>query len=223
MNGSAIKHLVLVLVMLCATSAQAQDIEQTTDGQTWQEGSRPIPDPTVLTTQALQREVAGLKELVETRLEAMDKAITLLQSRSDRSPSIDVVNESVTSLRKLFIEKFRRVDTQIAERDTSTDKTAQANAKAIEAALQAAKEAVSEQNKSNAESMLKTETALTKQLDQQGVLMQQKTESLESQVDDLKERLNVSDGRSKGAGDIWGYVIGAAGALVAFLAFVMRR
>jgi hypothetical protein len=33
--------------------------------------SRPIPDPTVLTTQALYREVAALKELIEQRIAAL--------------------------------------------------------------------------------------------------------------------------------------------------------
>lgn len=222
MNDGAIKYLLLALAMLCA-DVRAQEVERTVDdGQTWQQGSRPVPDPTVLTSQALQREVAGLKELFETRLDAMDKAITLLQSRADQSPSIDVVSESVISLRKLFIEKFRRVDTQISERDTRTEQTATESSKAIAAALQAAKEAVSEQNKSNAASMEKTEMALTKQLDQQQVLMRQTTEALESQVDDLKERINLAEGRTRGIGDGWGYIVGAVGAMIALAALIMQ-
>jgi hypothetical protein len=47
----------------------------------------PVPDPTVLTTQQLQRELASLKEVVFTRLDGMDKAISLFNDNITRVPT----------------------------------------------------------------------------------------------------------------------------------------
>jgi hypothetical protein len=79
----------------------------------------PVPDPTLLTTQALTREIAtareltetmvkGIKEVFTTRLEGMDKAIALLQSQSDKFS--DYVVMVVKQLQDLHDEKFRSVD-----------------------------------------------------------------------------------------------------------------
>jgi len=48
---------------------------------------RPVPDPTILTTQQLQREVAALKEIIFTRLDANDKAVELLHADVTRVPT----------------------------------------------------------------------------------------------------------------------------------------
>jgi hypothetical protein len=53
---------------------------------------RPIPDPTVLTTQQLLREIQSVREIFETRLDGYDKAINLIQAMVDKSPSIAELN-----------------------------------------------------------------------------------------------------------------------------------
>lgn len=75
----------------------------------------PVPDPTLLTTEALTREITALKELVFTRIESLK----------------DVNNE-----------KFQSIQTQFLERDTRANQTAKDNKLAVDAALNAAKEAV---------------------------------------------------------------------------------
>jgi hypothetical protein len=86
------------------------------------QNSRPVPDPTVLTTAQLQREIAGvdqkigaLKELTESDLEGLEAVVA---------------------------EKFNTVDTQFAliERQRVEQKTD--SGEALAAALAAAKEAV---------------------------------------------------------------------------------
>lgn len=49
--------------------------------------SRPVPDPTVLTTQQLTVAIANVTQLFETRLEAMDKAVSILQSTANQRPT----------------------------------------------------------------------------------------------------------------------------------------
>jgi hypothetical protein len=77
--------------------------------------SRPVPDPTVLTTQQLQREVTMLRELIYVRLDAMDKAMVVFSENITRVPTD--VDKQVGQLRALHDEKFLSLDQSLAERE----------------------------------------------------------------------------------------------------------
>ena len=186
------------------------------------EDLRQIQDPTLLTTQQILREVFSARELIETRISAMDKAIELLQHVSDKSQNILEVAATVAHLQELHAEKFRNIGTQFLERDTRAEQTSRDSKVAIDAALQAAKDAVGEQNKSSALAIAKSEAGTTKQIDQIIVLINTTTKylndllatttmSLNDKIDDIKGRLTTIEGRSKGPSDLWGYVVGAIG------------
>ena len=220
-----------------ATAGKARDEEEEKE-----RGSRPVPDPTFLTTDQLRREISALKELSEiarlgivdqltTRLEAMDKAIILLQTTSDKMPKH--VSEAVQTLEKLHEEKFNSIATQFRERDTRTEQAAKDSKVAIDAALQAQKEAVGEQNKSNALAISKSEAAFTKQIDQttvivaaQGKALDEKIssmgKSLDDKISDMKDRIGTIEtsslgritnieGTAKGGQQVWGFVVGGIG------------
>jgi hypothetical protein len=63
--------------------------------------SKPVPDPTELTTAQVIRETSALREIIETRLDGYDKAITLLQAASDKVPSAGMVELEVIALKEL--------------------------------------------------------------------------------------------------------------------------
>lgn len=135
---------------------------------------RPIPDPTILTMQALERSLSSLKEVVFTRLNAIDEATRILATRADRVPSdVDV---AVNHLKELHVEKFGSIATQFLERDTRTEQLAAAGQLAIKDALQAAKEAVQ-----------KSEGNTIKLLD-----------LLAQQIDDLKGRVGAVENQRLG-------------------------
>ena len=208
---------------------------QASEGNLVNGGSRPVPDPTVLTTQALMREITGLREILETkaagdrgiieaRLKGMDRAVELLQAIADRMPTD--IQGRVEDLERLHEEKFRSIQVQFSERDTRAEQTSRDSKVAVDAALQAAKEAVGKQNEASDRSIQKSETATTKQIDQQGL-----------RIDDLKERLTRIEGEGRGSeaakvtqqtsntGNIAiiGVVIAALGLLGGFvIAFVNR-
>lgn len=152
-------------------------------------GSRPIPDPTILTAQLVVDKIAGLREIIETRLDASDKAITLLQERNDKIPMM--VEDRVDHLQELHNEKFKSIDIQFVERDTRTAQIAAQNKLAIDAALQAQKEAVGEQNKSNTTAIAKSEAATTKQLDTTAELIQVNAKSFDDKIADIKDRIGT--------------------------------
>ena len=149
--------------------------------RTDQGGSRPVPDPTLLTTQQLIREMGSLRELLETRLDAMDKATELNKSATDKVPCM--IKDAVSQLEARQNEKFISIDKQFFERDIRADKIALLGKEAIAAALQAAKELVGSQSESFTAANAKTEQNFTKQLDQIG-----------DRVTDLKERLDRGEG-----------------------------
>jgi hypothetical protein len=185
----------------------------------------PRPDPSLMTTRQLQREVFALRELLEvklgsnqqagelnravleTRLDGMDKAIKLLQDTADKFPArIDekiaalkeVHDQKFTALTDTHSEKFSSIQTQFKERDVRTEQSSKDSKVAVDAALQAAKEAVGEQNKSSALAIAKSETATTKQIDTLGTLIQTMTKSADEKIADVKDRLTRIEGRGEG-------------------------
>jgi len=167
----------------------------------------PHPDPTVLTTAQLTREIAnareiieskivGVKEILETRLAGMDKAITLLQEFTNKIP--ESMDEKIDQLRDLHQEKFNSISTQFGERDTRTEQTAAGVKIAVDAALQAAKEAVAEQNRSFALATGKSETATMKQIDALGLAIQTANKGLDDKIADMKDRLTRIEGMDLG-------------------------
>ena len=179
---------------------------------------RPVPDPTRLTTEQLNREIAALREVVlraqlslreiiETRLDAADQAIRLLQSSADKFPAR--IDEKIAALKEVHDqrfaeivnthgEKFNSIQTQFRERDVRTEQSSKDSKVAVDAALQAAKEAVGEQNKSSALAIAKSETSTVKQIDQLAVLIQNGTKALDDKIGDLKERLTRLEGTGIG-------------------------
>lgn len=212
--------------------------------------SRPVPDPTLLTTQQLLREVGAAREVIETRLGGMDKAIELLQAASDRYPQF--VRAEVKQLQELHEEKFRSIAIQFMERDKRTEQLSLADKTAIAAALQAQKEAAGAQNESNAAANAKMENSFAKLIDQNQALLLEVRRNTEAQINDLKSRLDkgegktsVSDpavaegirtlsamvkelaanrdtntGKEQGIGQVVGYIVGAVGVLAGLAAIV---
>jgi len=142
----------------------------------------------------LHREIAALRELLYTRLDANDEAVKLLQGTSNKSPTIgEVVAE--------FREKFRGLDAQFTERDVRARENKADGTRMVDAAFAAQKEAVAEQNKYIAATNLKSEQNITKQIDATTLLVQTTGNALTGKIDDIKERLTSLEGVRNGEKD----------------------
>lgn len=186
---------------------------------------RPDPDPTVLTTASLMREIANTKELVQAKLDALEKKLGDVHTNVHEMPKqrkidIDLLYQLVDTKLGTIQEQFHGVQTQFKERDTRVDQTARASKEALDAALQAAKEAVGKQNDSFVTSIAKSEAATAKQIDQLVLLQNANMAATNDKIEDLKTRMSASEGRAGGRSDIWGYVLAAVG-LVATLVSVI--
>jgi hypothetical protein len=125
------------------------------------EDSRPVPDPTTLTTAQLHLTVQGLRELLETQ----------------QAGARDITEERFRSVEQQFVLLERQRVEQKA--DTKA---------AVDAALTAQKEAVREQTIASERAIAKSEAAITKQLEQLSTTFQTAIAGLQIQVQDAKDR-----------------------------------
>ena len=182
----------------------------------------PRPDPTSLTTDQLRREIRALRELTETRLDGMDKAdVALAETLTRRADALDAMSgQRHDALQDLMEEKFRGVDTHMAdrdrtidqqfedaytgttlrftERDTRSERESRDNKIAVDAAFAAAKEAVAENNKSSALATDKSEAGFTKQIDQLTLLIETRAKASDDKIDDIKDQLARNRGVGQG-------------------------
>jgi hypothetical protein len=123
---------------------------------------RPVPDPTVLTTQALYREVSALQELIE---------------------------QVVKGTREVIDQQFYKVEQQFELVERQRVEQKKDTKDAVDAALTAQKEAVREQTSASERSIAKSETATNKQLEQLATTFSNTQASLLARIDELKERI----------------------------------
>lgn len=137
------------------------------------------------TPTVIQTEIAHLRELMETRLTAVEAISTSRLALIDGK----------------FSETDTRYELQFAERDVRTTQASVAADSALKAALQAAKEAVFEQAQAAAKAAEKTELSFTKQIDQ--IQLQIKTigDGFGDRLAELKERIDRGEGSTTGSAE----------------------
>jgi hypothetical protein len=168
------------------------DKENSSEAGDW----TPRPDPTLLTTAQLRQEVGTLREILEARLDAMDKATSLLSESVNRTPT--EIQKQIKNLRELQNQKFLGIELQFTERDVRTDQASKAAKEALDAALLAAKELVTAQNEANTAAAAKTESSFTKQIDQTATIILTLEKAIDSRINELKERLDRGEGSNIG-------------------------
>jgi hypothetical protein len=156
-----------------------------------------IPGPPYLTTEELRRDVSALREILQARLDGMDRATVVLSETVNRTPT--AIQIAVRHLQELHSEKFEGIAQQFRERDVRTDQAAKASKEALDAALLAAKELVSQQNEANAQAADKAEQSTIKQIDQIGIRIDAMQTGYNDRLTELKERIDRGDGAEQGS------------------------
>ena len=149
------------------------------------------PDPTVLTTEQLLREVETVKEWVQAqlavrdqRLDSIDKATSVFNESLTRVPT-DVQNQ-VGHLKELSDEKFASIHLQFKERDTRSERESRDNKVAVDAAFAAQKEAAAKQDDANQKAIDKSENATSDTINKLAELFETRTTGLSGLIADLK-------------------------------------
>ena len=171
-----------------------------------QHDNLPVPDPSALTTEQLERAVKaerdyvnGRFDILAERLNGMDEAARVLNDTITKVPTD--VQQAVGHLKDVTNEKFISIGQQL---ETSEHQRLEQKADAktgLDAALSAQKEAASEQNKSNTLAISKSETATTETINKLAELFKTTIDALAGRIDELKERLDKGQGVTSGTAD----------------------
>lgn len=169
-------------------------------------GWRPVPDPTVLTTEQLSRAVTAERDYVDGRIDVLverlsgiDRATELLSATVNRVPT-DVQKE-VAHLKGLNDEKFNSIVIQFRERDVRSERENRDNKVAVDAAFAAQKESAAKQDESNAKAINKSELATTETINKLSELFKTTTDALSDKIDDIKERVGAIESRKEGSNE----------------------
>jgi hypothetical protein len=195
-----------------------------------QSSSVPVPDPTLLTTQALEKSIAALKELMEVRIKSLEETLGRLQREQDSHLEVvvaetkhlrELIGAEVGKLTCVTNEKFARIDMQLVERDKRNDAQFIALAEAAALALQAQKDLFNSHNEATAMAVGKSEKGMADSIQQLQALFDSDSRAKSEKIDDIRTRLNTGESRSKGAGDLWGYIIGGVGFVATIITIVI--
>jgi len=116
---------------------------------------KPVPDPTVLTTEALLREIAALRTLIDQRISATEQLFeTKIQLGREGGMALkELVETKFGDLRELLNERYatqtKALDAAFLAQQAAVATSFDASEKAMAAALLAAKEAVEKANLAN--------------------------------------------------------------------------
>lgn len=162
-----------------------------TDDKMPQGQGRPDPDPTILTTQALMREIEAVKELLK------DQDVNHKQMLKDKVDArhteqlalMDLLQSKIDSLNAVTNEKFESTDREFALVERQRIELKNDTKGAVDAALIAQKEAVKEQTIASDKSIAKTETNTDKRLEEQAKTTASDIGALRTVVSDLKDQV----------------------------------
>lgn len=154
------------------------------------------PDPTEAVKEALTLAIKNLSDKIGAEFVANDKAVALARE------------ELASQLSAMVLT----IDGKFAANKDLVDQLAKANAVALSAALQTQKE-----------SAAKSEVSVGDLLKQLQASFETANRTTNEKIDRLTSRMDTGEGKTKGAGDLWGYLVGLVGLAVAATALFLRH
>jgi hypothetical protein len=155
---------------------------------------RPVPDPTILTTEQLHREIAALREFVLGEIR-----------------HVGAIND----------ERFRAVEAQFEQHIERTKEQKTDTQQAVQSALTSAKELVAQRNDASELAIAKSERSISKQIDALASVLDTSNQAQVDRIEDLKARVTRIEGRSEGTQMSMGVIFAAVGGLAALVSIVI--
>jgi hypothetical protein len=152
---------------------------------------KPIPDPTVLTTEQLRRElsfledkltarISGDKSTILARLDANDKATDLFDANLHRIPT--ETQQAVSILKELQNEKILRIEEKITEKETFIHERFKELGTLTDEKFQKTRDALAEWKQSNSLSINAVDTKLGALITAQNELTQARFEASQEAI-----------------------------------------
>ena len=181
----------------------------------------PVPDPSILTTEQINRvtqslrveflgQLTALREVLTTRFDANDKAIVLLAETVNRVPTLldretlrlsESFSEKLTSSVTLSAQHFSFIDNKFLERDAATEQRKNSTAVNVAAAFAAQKDYATAQEKYNDMAVAKAEASTVKQIEDLKSLFNSKNASTDEKIAINGERLTRIESLTRGMAD----------------------
>jgi hypothetical protein len=178
-------------------------------GRDW----KPVPDPTELTQQAVDRAITNFREYVDTKFQAMNRATELnatkverweQRAELDREKAAADVERQLATVREFTLERIAHVsdvaaekinglERMLAERDERVRQAAAEANTGLTAALTAQSAIAAQDKAATSLASNKQEVGFQKLLDQQAATSRAEIEALKNQVADLKDRLGRAE------------------------------
>ena len=152
--------------------------------QNWD--SRPVPDPTILTTEQSNRLELMLRNLISTEITHQDELF------DEKLEGVRLqFSEKILSNIRQFGEKLTKIETQFEMLSDRTAEQKKDTKDALDAALAAQKEAVAAQTASSEKSITKSETATIERIKAVETLLSASSRASDDKIDDLKSRITA--------------------------------
>ncbi len=182
-----------------------------------QSQSQPMPTPAsaelaIAAINSLRAEFAIRLAAVDTRFEAMDKAVSLQHDDYVRVPTLldravndlksliserfDTTHANLKNLSDVTGEKFSSVQMQFSLLGKASEQVDVANKASIALALQAQKEGSISTTEMIVAAMAKMEANFTKQIEQGQVLVNEVKRNTDERINDIKSRMDRGEGRT---------------------------
>lgn len=186
--------------------------------------TKPNPDPTIATNEAVERAmkserdyVDGEIKVIEVRLNGIDTATGLRLSQFENLPA--QMDEKVKHLEELTMEKFSSVNSRFSERDDRTKAEGVANEVKVNAAFAAQEKVAVQYNLASQASIDKSEKNTYELIKQNQETTKVALQSQSDQISDLKDRLTKVESMKLGGEETnatWKWAIGFGISLIIF-------
>jgi hypothetical protein len=188
-------------------------------------GQWPLPE-VIAWRQSIEERLKSLRELIDARIGAMDKATELLADDLHRVPTI--LDREIATLERLFDEKTKSLQIKLKERDDQAQQDKATAAAAVKIALDNLRELIALQNSSNAAAIAKSELSTASDLIALDKIINATKDGLSAEINNVKQRLDRGEGAVHGQKELrqedhlaTGSIVGITGAVVALLALVI--
>jgi ribosomal protein L21 len=182
-------------------------------GETSDRGDkRPVPDPTALTTEQLNREILHLRELMESRLDQMDRraAQVVDEQRVALEAALRSSDKAVVAALAASSKAIVELDANTTRRIDGVKEVTDNKFVTYETLLVSQSEKVALAREAADKAVAKAEVFNEKRFD-----------ILTKQIEELKAKDAHGTGKSQGLNAGWGILVGAFGLVATFLTIVV--
>lgn len=174
----------------------------------------------------MEDRLQSLRDLIITRIEAMDKAAVILSDNVNRVPTL--LDRETGRLVALFEERTNNIRHMISARDDQAKQDKATAAIAVDTALTSLKELIFLRDGATSAAITKSESATANDLESLSKIIGSTKDGIANDIMNLKQRMDRSEGSYTGQRELRkddhmtvGSIVGVVGGIVGLLALII--